>query len=231
MRIFWRLFAGAGLAAYLILPAQAQLRLSDFFIDLYPGATSGEIYAANEGSDPLYLKVTAEEVIDPGLETESVRDVVDPRELGLLVSPQRLIVNEGEEKRIRLVALEQPEADRFYKVTVTPVVGEIESDEMIGVKLMIAYAAWVFVRPEDGAPALTARREDGALIVKNDGTTHAELTGGKQCASADRDSCEKIDRFRVLAGREKRIDLPMPENAAPIEFNVLYASEVEKVAF
>ncbi len=209
--------------------AQAQLKISDIFVDLFPGRPSNQIFASNLGDERLYLKVTAEEVLNPGLEGEVTRNVKDPRELGLLVSPQRLVLDPGEEKRIRLVALENPTADRFFKVTVTPVVGEVESEDLIGVKVLIAYAAWVFVRPEGAAPKISGVRNGRTLTVRNTGNTHAELTGGKQCTSSSRDSCASIDRFRVLAGQEKTISLPRERET--VEFKILYADQVGEISF
>jgi len=209
--------------------AQAQLKLSDIFVDLHPKRMSAQIFAANTGDERLYLKVTVVEVLNPSLETEEVRDVADPRELGLLVSPQRLVVEPGEEKRIRMVALEKVNEDRFFKVTVAPVVGDIESEEMMGVKVLIAYAAWVFVRPEGGTPEISGTRNGRKLVVKNTGTTHAELTGGKQCTGAGRDTCDAIERFRVLAGREKTITLPRASE--PVRFKILYADQTGEISF
>ena len=212
-------------------PANAQLKLSDFFLDLDPVTQSEDLYAENLGQERMYLKVSVVEVTDPGLSTEGVHEIADPRELGLLVSPQRLVVEPGGEKRIRILALEPAMKDRFFKVTVTPVVGEIESEQMIGVKLMIAYAAWVFQRPEGATPNLIGWREGNVLKVRNEGGTHAELTGGKQCAPAAPGSCDTIDRVRILAGQEKEIALPYPANPAPVAFKVLYAGKADPVSF
>ena len=225
------LLSMAWAALILAGPANAQLKLSDFFIDLNPATQSEDLYAENLGQERLFLKVSVVEVQDPGQETEEIVDIADPRELGLLVSPQRLVVEPGGEKRIRVLALAPTDRDRFFKVTVTPVVGDVESEQTIGVKLMIAYAAWVFLRPEGAVPHLTGVREGRVLRVRNSGGTHAELTGGRQCASDSMGSCEGIERFRVLAGQEKEIELPYPDNEAPIDFKVLYAGQADKVAF
>ena len=210
-------------------PTQAQLKLSDIFVDLHPKHPSSQIFASNTGEERLYLKVTAVEVLNPGLDTEEIRDVTDPRALGLLVSPQRLIVEPGEEKRIRMVALARVQQDRFFKVTVAPIVGDIESEDLMGVKVLIAYAAWVFVRPDGAKPDISGIRKGRTLTVKNTGTTHAELTGGKQCVGSSRDTCESIERFRVLAGREKTVTLPKANE--PVRFKILYADQVDEIVF
>ena len=213
----------------LVIPqAHAQLKLSDFFIDLAPQSKAEELFVSNTGNERLFLKIKAVEVIDPGLESESIISNEDPRKLGLLVSPQRVVLEPGEEKRVRLVGLEDTATDRFFKVNVTPVVGELETTETIGVKLMVAYAAWIFQRPDNAKPELIVSREAGKIKVKNIGETHAQIFAGEQC-NINGKECVDIEKFRVLVGREKQIDLPFPDNTAPIEIKAIYSGKSETI--
>lgn len=201
-------------------PAAAQLQLNNFFIDLGDGQSPGELYAANRGDETLYLQVTVEEVLNPGSEEEETVRIYNPREAGVLVSPQRLVAQPGEEKRIRIVALDGTDTDRFFKLTVTPVVGDLESEDAIGVKVMIAYAAWVFLRPEGAEPEIVAEQTGDRFTVRNNGNTHAEITGIKQCEEDG--ACEDLTKFRLLAGSEKTLEL---ETEAPVTAKVLFAGK------
>ena len=211
-----------GLMLAAIGPAWAQLQLNDFFIDLGDGAKPGELYAANRGDETLYLQVTVEEVLNPGAEDEEIVKIANPREAGVLVSPQRLVAQPGEEKRIRIVALKDADEDRFFKLTVTPVVGDLESEEAIGVKVMIAYAAWVFLRPEGAEPMITAEQTGAVLTLRNEGRTHAEISNAKQCG--DDGACETIPKFLMMAGAEKVVEL---NSTDPVEAKVMFAGKAQ----
>ncbi len=217
------LLTGFGLA----WPVKANLKLSDFYIDLHENGRSDSIYASNQGKETMYLKISVVEVINPGAENQEIRKITNPKELGLLVSPQRLVVKAGEEGRIRMVSLTEPENDRFYKITVEPVVGELQSKEQIGVKILVGYSAWAYVRPKGASPSVTGRREGKKLILTNSGGTLAQMMAGKQCTVAK--SCTKIDPFRVLAGQQKTIDLTH-ENA-PVSFRMTWGNEGEDLSF
>jgi len=207
-------------------PSHADVQLSDFFVDLSEDSRVNAIYAANQGDETLYLKITATEVIDPASTEPTIRDVKNPRELGLLVSPQRLVIQPGDEGRIRLVALAEPQEDRFYKIAVEPVTGALETDGQVGVKIMVGYSAWAFIRPKGAEPIVSATRDGRMLTVMNSGATLARMTAGKQCAGV---ICEQIDTFRVLAGQEKTIELPHADR--PASFKVRWGGASEDVTY
>ncbi len=207
--------------------AHGSLRLSDFFVELHAGKRGDALFVQNEGGEVLYLEVSVEEVLDPLAQERTVRKVDDPRSLGLLVSPQRLVLEPGEEGRIRAVAMTQPDRDRFYKVTVVPVTGALRSDQPVGVKVMIGYSAWVFVRPEGARPVLDGARRQGELTLRNSGDTLARLVRGRQCDGDGR--CERLEPMRVLAGQSKTVDLPMPEGE--VTYHMIWGDESMDLAF
>lgn len=207
--------------------ASANLKLSDFYIDLHENGRSDSIYASNLGKETMYVKISVVEVIAPNTDQQEIRKISDPKQLGLLVSPQRLVVKPGEEGRIRMVALSEPEEDRFYKITVEPVVGELQTNEQIGVKVLVGYSAWAYIRPKGKAPAVTGRRVGKKLILTNSGGTLGQMMAGKICPASS--SCEKIDPFRVLAGQEKIIDLNHED--APVSFRMTWGNEGKDIGF
>ena len=217
-----------GIATWTVSSAAlANLKLSDFYVDLHENGRVDSIYASNQGREILFLKISVAEVVNPGGENQEVRKTASPKELGLLVSPQRLVVKPGEEGRIRMVAMVEPEQDRFYKITVEPVAGELQSKEQIGVKILVGYSAWAYVRPKGASPSVTGSREGNKLILTNNGSTLAQMMAGKICSAAS--SCEKIEPFRVQAGQQKTIDLPH-ENA-PVSFRMTWGNKSEDLNF
>ena len=218
-----------GVLVMCLLPslAQGSLRLSDFFIDLHPERRAGALFAKNEGSEALYLKIDVVEVLDPTEADSDVRRVDDPRELGLLVSPQRLVLQPGEEGRIRALALTDPDGDRFYKVSVVPVAGTLNTETPVGIKVMIGYSAWVYVRPEGAKPELKGVRKGNSLTLTNTGDTLAQLVMGKQCTAVRQ--CEQIQPMRVLAGRRKHVELPFVDGSAT--FRMVWGDQSQDLMF
>lgn len=214
------------IAAMIAAPLNAQVKLSDFYVDLSSSAPANAIYAANEGGETLYLKVDVAEVLDPSAKKHELHYEPDPRKLGLLVSPQRLVLAPGEEGRIRLVALTDPDRDKFYKISVVPVTGSLSTESEVGVKVMIGYTAWAWIRPEGARPIVSAKRTGTKLILRNNGETLARMMMGKQCAG---ETCESIEPFRLLAGQDKTLDLPFGDR--PVSFRMIWGEDTEELVF
>lgn len=219
-------FAAASIIAF-SQTAHANLKLSDFYIDLHEASRSDSIYASNLGKDMMYLKIKVVEVLAPNTDQQEIKEISDPKQLGLLVSPQRLVVKPGEEGRIRMVALSEPQQDRYYKITVEPVAGALQSKKQIGVKILVGYSAWAYIRPKGTSPLVTGRRDGKKLILSNSGGTLAQMMAGKICPVGT--PCEKMEPFRVLAGQQKTIELP--HETAPVSFRITWGNEGQDISF
>jgi P pilus assembly chaperone PapD len=186
--------------------AGADLRVSRFFVETEPEGRPAEVFVENNGQETAYVRIRIDEVIDPqDPEPEELANQ-SPEQMGLLVSPQRLVLAPGEEKRIRIVSLKNPEKDRFFRMTVTPVVGDLESEAAIGVKLLIAYGVWIFARPENAEPRLDAAVSGRTLNLTNNGNTHTEIRAIRLCADVNIPSeCETLSGFRLLSGRSRAV--------------------------
>lgn len=213
-------------AMALAMDVSAQVRLSDFHIGLNAQDPTDSIYLSNLGDETLYLAISVVEVLNPAEDAPDLVEEIDPRTLGLLVSPQRLVLEPGAENRIRLVALDRPEEDRFYKVTVKPVTGALETNEQIGVKVMVGYSAWVWIGAQGGQPDVWGQRDGDRVVLHNRGDTLAELRMGEQCAAG---RCEPLETVRILAGDERTIDLPL--GAAPVTFRMVWGNQSEDLEF
>jgi P pilus assembly chaperone PapD len=143
--------------------------------------------------------VTPTEVQDPGKPSERRIESPDPEQLGLLATPNRLVLEPGERKFLRVALLKPPgETDRVFRVTVKPVVGAV-AGEATGLKLMVGYEMLVIQRPPAPRADLTGAREGDAITITNRGNSNAELFQGKQCDAAGK-ACEPLDSHRIYAG-------------------------------
>src|SRR5260370_2553304 len=91
----------------------------DFTADQPPRT---DLELLNDGAERLYIVVEPAQILDPGTPAERRVQVVDPQKLGLLATPNRLILEPGERKYVRVAMLADPgDRDRIYRVTVKPV--------------------------------------------------------------------------------------------------------------
>lgn len=175
--------------AFLAAPASAQLAIDRLWVDFEPGDPKrADIVIRNESQDRYYITVSPVEITTAGEAAEARSQISDPEQLGLLVSPNRLIVEPGGLRSIRLVSLNgELDKDRVYRVKVSPQVGDIETADPgegnrgVSVKLLTAYDLLVTARPSKPMAMITTKREGDTLTLANDGNTNTLLFEGRAC--------------------------------------------------
>jgi P pilus assembly chaperone PapD len=208
-----RIAAAAALLSFATGSAQAGILLSDLIVELQPGKElKDDIEVWNNSPDRTYVAVEPREIIDPGTAEEKVRKDPDPEALGLLVTPTRMILEPGQRKIVRVASLAaQSDREHVYRVTVKPVVGDLESQSS-GLKILVGYDVLVLVRPANAVPAVSASRSGRTLTFKNSGNVSVELVDGRQCDAA-RAHCTDLPGKRLYAGgtwsEELTSDLPV----------------------
>lgn len=235
--------AGLLLGSAVSVPAYAQLAIDRLWVDFEPGAQPrADVVIRNESADRYYISVSPVEVADPGAENESRTDESDPEKLGLLVSPNRLVIDPGGMRSLRIVSLNNAlTSDRVYRVKVVPQVGEIQAADPgagnrgVSVKLLTAYDLLVTVRPAKAKSELTATRTPTGLTIRNSGNTNTLLFEGQSCKNGVKPGttadCEDLGARRVYAGNEWVI--PMKDPTARVYFKErrLASSEARDVSF
>ncbi|WP_158582015.1 fimbrial biogenesis chaperone [Sphingomonas edaphi] len=227
MKKRWVWIAAAVPALMSAQPAQAEIVLSQLIVDLGSGAAHRQdIEIWNNGEERAFVSVTPAEIVGAGLAAEHRREESNPEKLGLLVSPNRLILEPGQHKLIRIAALGKSlERERVYRVTVKPVVGELAKDQS-GLKVLVGYDVLALVRPANSQSQVSGRWEGSTLIVKNDGNESVELIEGKQCSAPTQ--CETLPAKRLYAGAEWRVPVA---RKAPVEMSVKSRTSTRKVQF
>lgn len=198
-----------GVAAFLapISSLHAELAVSQLIVELRPGSLRAhDVELSNMSSERTYVTVEPREIVNPG--TPDERSVVspDPEKLGILVSPRRLILEPDQRRTLRIASIgPNSSSERVYRVTVKPVVGEVEGET--GLKLLVGYDLLVLVRPSEARPALAASRSGARLTITNRGNSSVELVDGTQCPSSAQD-CQKLPGKRLYAGASWQQTLP-----------------------
>lgn len=185
--------------------ARAELSLSQLVVELQPGKHAREdIEVRNIGAELMYVAIDTREILNAGTPAESTRESPNPAQLGLLVSPARMVLEPGQRKLIRVAAISAPgNRERVYRVRVKPVVGQLSSEQS-GLKILIAYDVLVLSKPTNPQPMVRGVRRDNVLVLRNDGNTSVELTDGKQCDASIK-LCEPLPGGRLYAGAEKTV--------------------------
>jgi Mat/Ecp fimbriae periplasmic chaperone len=206
---------------------QAQISVSRLIIDIGPDSEREDIVVGNIGEEVAYVEIEISEYLNPGTPEEIVVVRDSPRELGILASPNRMILQPGEKAILRLAVIERPDdIDRVFKITVTPVVGEIESSEN-AIKFVYAYGLVIILRPDNPQPAVTVARDGRMLSAANSGNTMVQFGFGVQC-DATGANCVDIANKRVYPNSTWEYE---PAYDTPVTFKVKTLDEVVETTY
>ncbi|MBT8098969.1 MAG: hypothetical protein KJO82_04425 [Gammaproteobacteria bacterium] len=201
-------------------PVRANMVLSNVILHFEAGEpTRQDIEIENIGDESLYVDVRPHVVEHPGTGQERRVFIADPREAGLLVTPNKLVVPPGGRKLVRFVDLKPGHSEeRVYRVAVTPVTGELEA-RASGLKILVGYEVLVLAQPAAPNPQLNGQRDGRSMTFRNDGNTNVMLREGRQCATDDTpvDDCQVLGARRLYPGNEWMVELPYDR---PLEYYI-----------
>ncbi|HEY8570793.1 fimbrial biogenesis chaperone [Microbulbifer sp.] len=212
-------------------PVFAAMSLDKIILYLNDQPNSREdIVVTNPDAETLYLQTEIYRVDNPGMPDEQRVRVVDPKEFRLLVSPSKAVIPAGEQKRFRLMSLEQGlDKEKVYRVTFKPVVGDLKTDKT-ALKILVAYQALIFVQPKTGNFNLKLERiapDTDTLAIVNNGNINAEISGVQYCQREDQ--CVPLEqKGRIYSGARLALDGDFTAGGY-IELIAKGASESEKV--
>jgi len=207
-------------AALFTLPgsACAGIVLSQAVVDIQSGApTAQDIEVWNDSSEVAYVVAQPAEIIAAGQGAEHRAPVEDPDAGGLLVTPQRLILQPQERKLIRVAAVgARGAADHVWRVTIKPVAGSVTAP-VSALKLLVGYDVLVILRPEVSAPDLIGSRNGSVLTLTNTGNTNVEVYDGHQCVAAGAADCKTLPSHRIYPGASWSQKLP---GSGPVDYHL-----------
>lgn len=189
--------------------AAASMELNNVIFHFEPGEPNREdVEIYNPGDTPLYVQIEPKQVHAPGTESEDRRLIQDPREAGLLVTPNKLVIPPGGTKVVRMVKLGSSDAERVYRIGAKPVVEGLESDTT-GLKILIAYEILAIVYPDNPDPGLEVERVGDRLVFTNAGNANVLLREGYQCESPQqaKEECTPLPGKRLYPGNTWELEL------------------------
>jgi len=203
-----------GLACLLTLSPAASLAdliLNKSVLHFEPGKPNRQdIVVTNNADKPLYLKVTPYSILNPGTDQQNREKIINPKESGLLVSPNKLVIPPKGRKLIRFLNLKpKRNQEGVYRVSVEPVAGKLIAKKT-GLKILIGYEVLVLAQPVNPEPKLVAKRGGKRLKLSNQGNTNIYLLQGKQCSaqSTNAEDCASLRDGRLYPGNKWTITLP-----------------------
>jgi P pilus assembly chaperone PapD len=198
-------------------PARGAVALSKVIVDLDPEAPPrDDIEITNTGDERQYIVAEPAVIQAPGTAQEKRIDSSDPTVTGLLVSPQKLVLEPHESKLIR-VALVAPrgQQERVYRLTIKPVAGTIEA-EQTSLKVFVGYDVLVIARPVTIAGEITAKRSAGTITFHNGSNASVELADGRQC-DASGNNCATLPGMRLYSGAD--VSVPI-RYSTPVRYSI-----------
>lgn len=208
-------------------PAAATMSVSQVIVEFSkPGQRRADVEVQNRGRERMYVLVSPAMIANPGTSSERRVKVADPGKLGLLVTPQRMILEPGQRKLVRFAMLAPPQGkDRIFRVTIKPVVGKLRTRQT-AVKIVVGYDLLVMQRPTKAQATVTGQRKGRWLTVRNTGNTNALLFDGKQCRGTK--NCKRLPARRIYAGASWKVKLP---RSGPVNFLVRVGNRTTKKSF
>lgn len=211
----------AGLLALIIAQASpAQVSVSRSVINFDAGEKIQDFEVYNSADHKVWLSLQVSEIIEP--ESDNPRKVAldDPRNADVLVSPTRLLLPPGQQKRIRVI-MRNPSADkeRVFRLSVLPHTGRVtlagDSPTRLtgGIKVLLGYDLLLISRPEAPEAEVLARRNDDSVEFINNGNTNVMMQRIAQCFPATGD-CFDLPTKRLYAGETLKVAID-PESATP----------------
>lgn len=223
------IFPGLALVALsLSAPAGAELVLNQVVVDLVPGEPAREdIEAFNNGEERLYVSAEPFVIIDPGTDGQRREPATNPEESGILVTPQKLVLEPGERRLIRIAATAPRGAtDRVYRVTIKPEAGEVSADTS-ALKVFVGYDTLVLYRPEQITGRVEGQRTGSELVLTNRSNTAQELFEGEQC-DASGANCRALPSRRLYPGVSWTQPLPYQTQ---VRYKAAIGSRITSVEF
>lgn len=220
------LIASAGQAAMYVDRAEVTFKAGE--------PARQDIVITNPDAEPLYVKVEVSEIFNAGTAAEERRISREAEDINLLATPNKLVIQPGQQKNVRLVNLAgHGESERVYRVNVTPVVGKVEvpaGASGMQVKVLVAYDLLAVVAPQKPQPALAALREGKSITFRNNGNTNMFLFNGVQCPTPEAlpAECVTIHGKRLYPGNTWTVELPFDQ---PVDFSLSIVDTHEKRRF
>ncbi|NOQ12885.1 MAG: fimbria/pilus periplasmic chaperone [Methyloprofundus sp.] len=215
------------------VPVQANMVVNKIIINFYSGKTAREdVEVFNSGKEALYISAKLFEIIQPESKAPERRELTDPRDAGIIISPNRFIVAPGQRKVVRLITTQSAiDKDKVYRILMQPHAGKFTTDstqKAAGIKIILGYELLAFIRPANLDASLQVQRKGKSLALHNTGNTNINVREIKLCQDTEQQHCEILGGKRLYSGQQWQLNLPQAEGQIFIRKSVGNAFSVDE---
>lgn len=223
---------GLLLAVSTSIAASKKITTSLYTINL--GAHLGKsdyFTVTNKGTAKAYVLLSASKVINPDRSNAKLITNKNPKKLGLLVTPNKLILKPNQSRKVKVTSLvKNNDTDVVFRINgsevAMPKKGKSLEKGQTGfvMDVGIGFTTTVIARPAKMQPKLDSKIVDGKLLLTNVGNTSFSMTNIRQCPS--KDQCFPFSNKFFFPGIEKTITL---NNAGgDIDYEFVYPGTKEE---
>lgn len=192
-----------------------------------------DVLISNPDKEPLYIQVEILGIENPGETNEKRTLIQNPKASKFLVTPNKLVIQPGQKKRVRLVNLAPlGDKERVFRVNLKPISPEIESDTT-AIKVLIGFQLLVLMQPNKPQPNIVGKRNGNKLTLSNEGNTNVLMHRGEQCDVPQKgetvgQGCTPLPTKRLYPGNSITIDL---NKSTPAQYLLSTASVNQRKVF
>jgi P pilus assembly chaperone PapD len=207
--------------------SEAAMQVLPDVIYMPAGATTSDINVSNTGTSVDYVEAVINKVENPGLPNQKTITMPadeSPFQVGLAITPNKMIIPPGATQTIRIMPFVRPsQSDIVYIIDVLPVSNALVSKEVMhvgsasaSVAFQIGYGVRLILMPPNPHAHLIATRKQKELSIENTGNSNILLSNAKQCNAQKPPVCHAVDAsVRIYAGQTWHEQLPID---GPISF-------------
>lgn len=192
----------------------AQISVTPLFLQFSKNTKPFQDFSVtNRGKKKAYVDIAARILENPGAENEKEVSYKNPKQLGLIVSPQKLIIAPGQSRAIRVSSIIPPgNAERNYRISVVPkknfsIKKPVAKGKMgAQVNILIGYELTVRVAPKNPTLDYSITRQGDKLLIKNTGNITFIINKRKYCGGTD--PCKEKANIRAYPGVTELVPFP-----------------------
>lgn len=200
------------------------------------GAKSQFLQIRNAGDRTAYVAIDVSRVENLGTRKIKLIRNKNPKKLGLLVTPTKLVLKVGKSKKIRLTNLTQAgDKDIFFRVNANGIRPPKKTEETkevgIGLQLNVGIgtSTLVIVRPKVMKPEVKIKQIKHKLLFINTGNTTIQISNLSQCR--DEKDCKGMGAITLYPGTERTRDVAYKNSSSVLSYAVIAASQQKKGTF
>ena len=216
---FSKYMAAFFLAGFLPLAGLAAIKVSTLRVDFIPTDKQfQDVFIENAGDKVEYVDISLFKRLNPAKQPEQIETNAgqDPKKFGMVVTPNKMAINPGQMKRVRLLNFNHGNTtDIVYGLRILPVEAPVQRAEDAGdvhaaaqVQMVSSFVIGVYVLPANANVNLSLTRSGKDLSIENKGNTNALLDEGKQCTADAKPVCDDLEPVRIYGGELVHVSLP-----------------------